>query len=43
MFKILSTITTKRLSKLERSKLTIESSLNEINMGLLLGDGHIKI
>ena len=40
--KNLSTITKKRLSKLERSKLTIESPLNEIMIGLLLGDGHIQ-
>ena len=38
----LSTITKKRLSKLERSKLTIENPLNEIIIGLLLGDGHIQ-
>ena len=37
-----STITIKRLSKLERSKLTIENPLNEIIIGLLLGDGHIQ-
>ena len=35
-------MTKKRLSKLERSKLTIESPLNEIIIGLLLGDGHIQ-
>ena len=40
--KNLSTITTKRLSKLERSNLTIENPLNEIIIGLLLGDGHIQ-
>ena len=34
--------TTKRLSKLKRSKLTIESPLSEIIVGLLLGDGHIQ-
>ena len=37
-----STISTKRLSKLERSKITIESPLNEIIIGLLLGDGHLQ-
>ena len=37
-----STIFTKRLSKLERSKITIESPLNEIIIGLLLGDGHVR-
>jgi hypothetical protein len=39
-----STITKKRLSKLERSKFTIvrRSPLNEIIIGLLLGDGHIQ-
>ena len=37
----LSAITTKRLSKLERSKLSIESPLNSIIISLLLGDGHI--
>ena len=37
-----STISRKRLSKLERSKITIESPLNEIIIGLLLGDGHIQ-
>ena len=39
-----STITTKRLSKLERSKFTIEIEfpLNYIIIGLLLGDGHIQ-
>jgi len=39
----LSTITKKkRLSKFERSKLTIENPLSEIIIGLLLGDGHIQ-
>jgi hypothetical protein len=38
----LSTITKKRLSKFERSQLTIENPLNEIIIGLLLGDGHIQ-
>ena len=37
-----STISTKRLSKLERSKFTIESPLDEIIVGLLLGGGHIQ-
>lgn len=32
----------KRLSKLERSYITIEYPLNEILIGLLLGDGHIQ-
>jgi hypothetical protein len=31
----------KRLSKIERSKMSIEYPLNEIVIGLLLGDGHI--
>ena len=30
----------KRLTKVERSKINIESPLNEIIIGLLLGDGH---
>ncbi len=30
----------KRLTKIERSKINIESPLNEIIIGLLLGDGH---
>jgi len=39
----LSTITKKkRLSKFERSKLTIENPLSGIIIGLLLGDGHIQ-
>ena len=33
---------TKRLSKVERSKVTILSPLDEIIVGLLLGDGHIQ-
>lgn len=32
----------KRLSKLEKFKITIENPLNEIIIGLLLGDGHIQ-
>ena len=32
----------KRLSKEERSKLIIKYPLNEIIIGLLLGDGHIQ-
>ena len=32
----------KILSKVERSKLIIDSPLNEIIIGLLLGDGHIQ-
>ena len=35
-------ITKKRLSKDERSQLKIESPLNDIIIGLLLGDGHIQ-
>lgn len=35
-------ITKKRLSKVERSKLIIEYPINEIIVGLLLGDGHIQ-
>ena len=31
-----------RFSKFERSKLTIENPLNEIIIGLLLGEGHIQ-
>ena len=37
-----STMSTKRLSKSDRTKITIESPLNEIMIGLLLGDGHIQ-
>ena len=37
-----STMSTKRLSKSDRKKITIESPLNEIMIGLLLGDGHIQ-
>jgi hypothetical protein len=33
---------TKRLSKVERSKINIGEPLNEIIIGLLLGDGHIQ-
>jgi hypothetical protein len=33
----------KRLSKLERSNIQIKSPLYEILIGLLLGDGHIKV
>ena len=32
----------KRLSKYERLNLTIEYPLNEIIIGLLIGDGHIQ-
>ena len=32
----------KRISKFERRKIIIESSLKEIMIGLLLGDGHIQ-
>ena len=35
-------MSTKRLSKSDRIKITIESPLNEIMIGLLLGDGHIQ-
>ena len=35
-------ISKKRLSKLDRSKISIEYPLNEIIIGLLLGDGHIQ-
>lgn len=31
-----------RLSKVERSKITIEYPLNEIIIGLILGQGHIQ-
>ena len=34
--------TKKRLTKVERSKLNIGEPLNEIIIGLLLGDGHIQ-
>jgi hypothetical protein len=37
-----SNMSTKRLSNLDRIKITIESPLNEIIIGLLLGDGHIQ-
>ena len=37
-----STMSTKWLSKSDRTKITIESPLNEIMIGLLLGDGHIQ-
>jgi hypothetical protein len=33
---------TKRLTKLERKEYTINNHLNEIIIGLLLGDGHIQ-
>jgi hypothetical protein len=32
----------KRLTKVERSKINIDSPLNEIIIGLLLGDGHLQ-
>jgi len=32
----------KRLTKVERSKINIDSPLNEIFIGLLLGDGHLQ-
>ena len=35
-------MSTKRLSKSDRTKITIESPLNEIMIGLLLGDGQIQ-
>ena len=35
-------ISRKRLSKLERSKINLENPLDEIIIGLLLGDGHIQ-
>ena len=31
-----------RLTKIERSKINIDSPLNEIIIGLLLGDGHLQ-
>ena len=37
-----ATMSTKRLSKSDRTKITIESPLNEIMIGLLLGDGYIQ-
>ena len=37
-----STLIKKRLSKVERSKINIDNPLNEIIIGLLLGDGHIQ-
>jgi hypothetical protein len=37
-----STHSTKRITKLDRSKKTIEKPLSEIIIGLLLGDGHIQ-
>jgi hypothetical protein len=37
-----TTLSKKRLTKVERSQITIESPLNEILIGLLLGDGHIQ-
>ena len=42
MYAKYSTIPTKRLSKIKRSKITIENPLNEIIVVLLLGDGHIQ-
>jgi hypothetical protein len=35
-------MSTKRLSKLDRIKISINNPLNEILIGLLLGDGHIQ-
>jgi hypothetical protein len=32
----------KRLTKVERSQIIIENPLNEIIIGLLLGDGHVQ-
>lgn len=32
----------KRLTKIERSKINISNPLNEIIIGLLLGDGHLQ-
>ena len=37
-----STKVIKRLTKVERSKINIESPLNEIIIGILLGDGHLQ-
>lgn len=37
-----TTAVKKRLTKIERSKINIESPLNEIIIGLLLGDGHLQ-
>jgi len=39
---ISNTISKKRLTKVERSKINIGEPLNEIIIGLLLGDGHIQ-
>jgi hypothetical protein len=35
-------IVKKRLTKVERSKISIETPLNEIIIGLLIGDGHLQ-
>ena len=37
-----TTTVKKRLTKIERSKINIDSPLNEIIIGLLLGDGHLQ-
>ena len=37
-----TTTVKKRLTKVERSKINIDSPLNEIIIGLLLGDGHLQ-
>jgi hypothetical protein len=37
-----TTIVKKRLTKVERLKYNISSPLNEILIGLLLGDGHLQ-
>ena len=37
-----ATTVKKRLTKVERSKINIDSPLNEIIIGLLLGDGHLQ-
>jgi|SRR5580658_3319331 hypothetical protein len=37
-----TTSVNKRLTKVERSKLSIDSPLSEILIGLLLGDGHLQ-
>ena len=37
-----TTTVKKRLTKVERSKFSIDSPLNEILIGLLLGDGHLQ-
>jgi hypothetical protein len=39
---ISNSISKKRLTKVERSKINIDEPLKEIIIGLLLGDGHIQ-